>query len=763
MHDLRTSASEKRNLQSGQASIFMALFIATMMVLFAFTTNVGMIVHAKINLQNAADAASFAGAAVQARQLTSVAYLNWEMRRALKQFLYYYFVKGTNAQTCFPYNSNGDRVRLSDKGQSCEQRPPDRRYSFAIFDPRTTPEFNERYDEDMMPTVCVIFDEANNYCQKATVAGVPELLGNSSFGAADAIVNTVRRTTRLIIDRKVQDCNSRTDVNREFLAAWLFNLSPQARSIGVGTETKYIFDDEGIEGLGILPRMAMLRGRIDNFEEKLNVNLSNEGLGNSVDRETIMQIGAGGSGQSADYYERTIQAYLSAYNNLPKVNDNGIFSDITMQELIPDHSNQDPSPGLTNEPILAKFNDITTVANFANSVLTGNTASPGSGNTPSENMAGSCEQTREARKIPMFPLGIAKDPSIPTYYAIKLKAKARLLFSPFGEDGTVTLTAYSAAKPFGSRLGIDLSKQLESFALTTGRRGKKDTVGFDDSKFVNLLVSTFDKDSNTQGFASNGHLGYLRAWEMVSVQNELGGESPVPLSAKDRLRLAGAYAPWEIGYYTIPANYDKPESIGQFDFNPFYDPEQNNQYLLQADLKPVNGNSDLSFIKKRVLEYLSGETSSQGPADKYSDFIESVMSQDALDALLGYLENYHYDKAHPIPDPLLNDAPLALRYAKEQGGQNYTVAAMDNAQRRQLTSWSNKKLSAIGQGELSPSLKLGRSGYSVKFISFHSLGESVPASNDPNLSSEMPDNPLQRLDFGGIGSTLQEDLSHIKH
>src|SRR3989344_2842109 len=97
-----------KNSESGQATIFMALFMSTMILLFAFTTNIGMLVHAKINLQNAADAAAYAGAAVQARQLTSVGYLNWEMRRALKNFLYYYTVRSQYAaMPCFPASASG--------------------------------------------------------------------------------------------------------------------------------------------------------------------------------------------------------------------------------------------------------------------------------------------------------------------------------------------------------------------------------------------------------------------------------------------------------------------------------------------------------------------------------------------------------------------------------------------------------------------------------------------------------------------------------
>src|SRR3989344_8669644 len=99
-----------KNSESGQATIFMALFMSTMILLFAFTTNIGMLVHAKINLQNAADAAAYAGAAVQARQLTHAAYINYEMRRALKEFLYLYMVRGSLAQTCYPQDQNGARV-----------------------------------------------------------------------------------------------------------------------------------------------------------------------------------------------------------------------------------------------------------------------------------------------------------------------------------------------------------------------------------------------------------------------------------------------------------------------------------------------------------------------------------------------------------------------------------------------------------------------------------------------------------------------------
>ena len=64
-----------------------SVMMATFILFFAFVINTGMLVNAKINLQNAADLAAYAGASVQARQLTHISYLNYEMRRQWKKVL----------------------------------------------------------------------------------------------------------------------------------------------------------------------------------------------------------------------------------------------------------------------------------------------------------------------------------------------------------------------------------------------------------------------------------------------------------------------------------------------------------------------------------------------------------------------------------------------------------------------------------------------------------------------------------------------------
>jgi hypothetical protein len=748
--------------ESGQTSLFMALFIFTMIIMFAFTTNVGMLVHAKINLQNAADAAAYAGAAVQARQLTAVGYLNWEMRRALKEFLFYYTVRGNyEAMPCFPLDSGG---RLIDMCGG--QANPSARYSFAFVDPR---ENQNETGGPFLPSVCKIFEATNNYCQKYGVPGIPEFQGGGSWGVADPIVNAVRSATDQIIQKKIQDCLGRTEINQQFLIAWLFNLSPiqgtdSVLTIGRDSEDPFPFSD-GLERLGVLPRQAILRARIDNFEEALNLNLSNEGMGDATVSEETMgsfRNAANGGGKALDYFERPIQAYLSAKNNLPGIGgDNGIFANIEMSELVPNQAGAPTDlPGMQNifirnPPVLVKFKDLYAHVTVANSKF----------ETQEANGIdrGNCFQYRETRVIPNFPFGVSKFPGVITYYAVRLQAKARLLFSPFGGNGIVTLSAYSAAKPFGSRIGKDLSfdarterTQMVARGIVTAGDPMTETTT---PRFPNPLVADDDVASELKGFSSYGHLGYIRNAMLATGRLDFGP------------RLAGAYAPWEVGYYTIPANYNAPTPIGLFEDNPYYDDKF---FTLAAPVFPVNSNEGLGFLRRRVAQYLAGGVVDESTLDgRFREFLDGVMSDQRWAVLFGFLEARNQVVNHYIPDPMLNDSDVLplLRYAQgDTNGRLYTVAGMPAAQRRQLTSWNNQKTSldqdlAAGaippQSELGPDI--GRSGYSVRFVSFRTLANGGRGTNDPIMPDRGWSNPFERLDAGSAGARLQDDLSKLRH
>jgi hypothetical protein len=93
--------------EGGQISIMIAVMMSTFILFFAFVINTGMLIHAKINIQNAADMAAYAGASVQARQLTQISYLNYEMRRQWKKFLFRIYVLGNLYQDSFPKGPSG--------------------------------------------------------------------------------------------------------------------------------------------------------------------------------------------------------------------------------------------------------------------------------------------------------------------------------------------------------------------------------------------------------------------------------------------------------------------------------------------------------------------------------------------------------------------------------------------------------------------------------------------------------------------------------
>lgn len=158
-----------------------------------------------------------------------------------------------------------------------------------------------------------------------------------------------------------------------------------------------------------------------------------------------------------------------------------------------------------------------------------------------------------------------------------------------------------------------------------------------------------------------------------------------------------------------------------------------------------------------MAEYLNG-----GPADagtlegKFGTFLNGVMSDYKWSILFGYLESQNQIVNHYIPDPLLQDERDLLAYVKAFG-QRFTVAATDNAQRRQFTSWNNQK-TALDQdltppgnipanSELGPDI--GRSGYSVRFISFRSLVAGGRGTNDRDSPDTSWSNPFNRFDAGG--------------
>ncbi|MBI4402918.1 MAG: pilus assembly protein [Deltaproteobacteria bacterium] len=96
----------KRNHQNGQVAILFALIFTFMFVLFCFVVDFTQLVHAKINLQLAADSAAYSGAAWQARVLNTIGLLNYRMRQDLKEFTMRVKVTHMRHNRGFPHGSS---------------------------------------------------------------------------------------------------------------------------------------------------------------------------------------------------------------------------------------------------------------------------------------------------------------------------------------------------------------------------------------------------------------------------------------------------------------------------------------------------------------------------------------------------------------------------------------------------------------------------------------------------------------------------------
>ncbi len=76
-------------------AVFVALIFQVLFVLFAMVINIGLIVHDKINLQNAVDLGAYYGAERQAEALNEIAHINYQIRQDYKLLAWRYRVLGS--------------------------------------------------------------------------------------------------------------------------------------------------------------------------------------------------------------------------------------------------------------------------------------------------------------------------------------------------------------------------------------------------------------------------------------------------------------------------------------------------------------------------------------------------------------------------------------------------------------------------------------------------------------------------------------------
>lgn len=661
----------------------------TFIFFFAFVINTGMLVNAKINLQNAADLAAYAGASVQARQLTQISFLNYEMRRQWKKLLFRLYVVGNMAQDMFPHQP----------GQTGPMK----------YQPNASPPIVDY----QVPTTCIIFNNQDDPCH---LTELPKIAA-PPHQYLDAITETLIAQIESIESIRKDNCKKMSNINLILNMFWLFNADP---SISAQNLTSLSGDHQNIArviqglayGLGIVPREMILRYRIrtlnDYVQAKANMGINKSGVDrllNAVDPAAN---------------ERTIQAFYSAYYTLG----NHTFPEgsITLDELL---------PGNANGSNILLLKDIKTKFDTWGIVWT--TDSDG------------CH----ARIAPIsithpLTVGVYKDPSILTYYAIRLNATARLMFSPFGD---LEMHAYSAAQPFGSRIGPSAA-EADFTSETTPNSGLLSTNGLGVTQMPttagaipNLPVKKQDSPTPRNGWDTMDVVGTMFQGFAVNTGGGGAGTMPPTLSSEDMERAyatAMAPNPWESGRYNIMSDLEQDSFMRNFYTEP------RTQRLIATFWAPVFAPDRISTagreIQNTINAFFSADSMdgsqivSQAAGAPGSNPIDSLQTTFQTQ-LTQYISN-SLPQGNGESGESLNLVKITDPFRRIENGQPKLIGTDQTLFMNQAKDFK-KSWNVVNDGGMQNE---GRVGYSVKFVSFDSLTShklpsdgSTPWSNDLQL------------------------------
>jgi len=435
-------ASPKRRLfkknEKGQISIFLGICMTIILTMLAFIVNIGLFVKAKINLQNAVDAAAWSGAAVQARQLSNIGYMNWELRNTLKEWMFKYYVLGQMGQEWLKYGSlNGSSVDFMLK-------------PFGLGGPDVKDKFN-------LPSICIHFGSPNNICSIYDVPGLPvfDTVGLPGISERhESFLASIR-------DIKSKDCSERGIINLETGLLWAF---------GTGSSSFSDLPAVAAHRVGAWIEALEIGFRIRNLEAMVNrppIDGPICWFGSGCTTVDILQ-----SEFALPFNERPVKALVSAFRNLG----GGIIKDETENQ-----DNMDiftKTFKLTEVPTNPHVVSPTSLSGLLipqDATIAGKSAfekhyldllafpvnmatlytsfQTKSGTTSGIASVGECQGTRTAIPVPGYIHSFAKNHEVMTYYSVKGEAKYVGMFFPFAERGGVTLKAYASAKPFGGKIG----------------------------------------------------------------------------------------------------------------------------------------------------------------------------------------------------------------------------------------------------------------------------------------------------------------------
>lgn len=524
---MNSNIKDKIQDESGQVSIFLSITLIVVFTLVAFITNVGLFVKAKINLQNAVDSAAWSGAAVQARQLSNIGYLNWEMRNTFKEWMFKYYVMGQMSNTrTHPTNLTGDRVD----------------FRLKRFDPSGS-SFGDRYN---LPSVCIHFGSSHNICDVYQIPGLPRF----KVAGLPNVSEQFEAAINAFVEQKAKNCSDRTAYN--FAAAMNYAFSTGKQSL---TDVPIV----AAYRPGAWMQSMELALRMRNLEMILNRPPVTDGICLNGCTENESSLIANDQSYGFAINERPYKAYKAAMRTISggenKFNNGAKFaSTFKLTELAPSAYQGSPT-SLSNFLIPAGaiydnvggtsvsqkhyvdllpmiFNYTTFFTTFAATTRDSDEINVAAG-TP---MEAACASSKTALPVPGYILGFYKNPQVLTYYAVKGEADYLGLMNPFNTP--IKIKAYAAAKPYGGRIGPILVKANSTSDFKTATFNEPRTGGGKPGRTANYLFS-FNTGADPRASATGDKAGLpIPSEQSFYIQNESDPIGGVPTAIASNMRFA---------------------------------------------------------------------------------------------------------------------------------------------------------------------------------------------------------------------------------
>lgn len=510
--------------QRGQMAIFIALFFQVLFVFFAMAINVGLVVHDKINLQNAVDLAAYYGAAKQAEILNQIAHVNFQMRQNYKLMTWRYRVLGGVGNRSNPYNNENSTNSILSESPIGANLPPTICVSNFFWQ-----EFRN-------------LDGQANYCRDPSQT-LPNIVPASGGGGIVPGYSNLVSFTRMANQQLSNQC----------LESGIFNWLFAAR----------ILTHFRVDGL---VRKNVVRRLSNNLSSPEFQDLRGESVREGVRNTFELNLTEANRAGITDfrYFNSMSEGQCSDSQYwLPEVRVNPVlmFTDFRTvgpnnncrPENIPNRevASRPPGPGgLTNLP-----NGLNQ-PQFASTFAAPN-------QTLIDHWSGEPSESTGLHSS----IGFEKNPWCMVYSGVIATTSVRKPFSPTG--GTVTLTARGFAKPFGGRIGpwygqiwpqgspnsqaTSRNEMVDSLLpsrdvsggamagsaqedIANHSRFPGDTLGYGSLRTLTAMITNFRNDITSQLSATNSPL----AW---GTYNHLGGRPRLEQTGDSLARNAQISSP----------------------------------------------------------------------------------------------------------------------------------------------------------------------------------------------------------------------------